>query len=433
MKLKGVSLLNRFKKITGNKLLTSVMKLMSATMIAQIISFSFSPILTRIYTPEEYGLLTLFTTYVAILISFATGRYEVAVVLPEKDKDSKALLYGSILYLSVMTIIIFLIITFFHNPILNIVENKSFSIWLYFVPVSIFLYGLYQNLNYWNNRYKNYNVIAFGRITETSSMNIIQLGLGLLNLGQKGLIFGYMVSHFFASLIFSIGGRKHLKETEKVSFEQIKRQLVKYKEYPLFNMPSGFFDIMSLQIPNLFISKYFGATSLGYYSLTLRIVNAPITFISTSVSQVCYQKLNEMYLKGQKLRPFILKAMGILSIISLIPFFVLVIWGPDIFSLIFGGKWRISGELARIMAFAVCVRLTVSPLSSVFFVVNRVKFLFFLQMSRLITTSVMLLIGSNFSFTTFFIIYSAHEVLFYLIYSLLILYVSNPKTKELDK
>lgn len=407
------------------------MKLMSATMIAQIISFVFSPFLTRLYTPEEYGILTLFTTFVAILISFATGRYEIAIVLPKKHKDSKALLYGAFIYLITMVIFIIFIILLFHDQIINFIGNKDFDLWLYVVPLSILIYGLYQNFNYWNNRYKNYNTIAFGRITEAISMNLLQLIFGFLKLGHKGLIFGYILGQLFATLVFSFGGRNSFKKSERVSIKDMKKQLTRYKEYPFYNMPSGFLDILSLQLPNLLISKFFGASSLGFFSLTLRIVNAPLMFISTSISQVYYQRLNELYHKGQKLKGFILKVAGILSVVSIIPFFVLFFFGPDLFAFIFGEKWRFSGELAKIMAFALLVRLVVSPLSPAFFVFNRVKLLFILQTSRFITTTIVLLIGSQFSFSTFIILYSLHDVIFYLLYFTLIMYItSSQKDKE---
>lgn len=406
------------------------MKLMSATMIAQVISFIFSPFLTRLYTPEEYGILTLFTTLVAILISFATGRYEIAIVLPEKDKDSKALLYGAFIYLFTMVLFILLITLLFHNQIITFIGNKDFDLWLYFVPLSILIYGLYQNFNYWNNRYKNYSTIAFGRITEASSINLLQLIFGFLKLGHKGLIFGYILGQLFAVMVFSLGGRRSFKKSNRVTMKDMKNQLIKYKEYPFYNMPSGFLDILSLQLPNLLISKFYGASSLGFFSLTLRIVNAPLMFISTSISQVYYQRLNEMYLKGQKLKGFILKVASILSIISLVPFFVLFFWGPDLFAFIFGEKWKISGELAKIMAFALSVRLVVSPLSPAFFVFNRVKLLFILQASRFITTTIVLLIGSQFSFSIFIILYSLHDVIFYLLYFILIMYITSKQKYE---
>lgn len=420
-------------KLLGGNLIHNIMKLMSATIIAQVISFVFSPFLTRLYTPEEYGILTLFTTLVAILISFATGRYEIAIVLPEKDKDSKALLYGAFIYLITMVLFILLIILFFHDQIITLIGNKDFDLWLYVVPLSILIYGLYQNFNYWNNRYKNYSTIAFGRITEASSINLLQLIFGFVKLGHKGLILGYILGQLFAVAVFTLGGRRSFKKSDRVTIKDLKKQLTKYKEYPFYNMPSGFLDILSLQLPNLLISKFYGAASLGFFSLTLRIVNAPLIFISASISQVYYQRLNEMYLKGQKLKGFILKVAGLLSIISLIPFFVLFFFGPDLFAFIFGSEWMLSGELAKIMAFALSIRLVVSPLSPAFFVFNRVKLLFVLQTCRFITTTITLLIAKKFSFSIFIIIYTVHDSLFYIVYFFLIIYISSSQESKVNE
>ena len=130
----------------------NVLTLMTGTSIAQAIPIAVSPILTRIYTPEEFGSFALYMTIVSLLSILVTGRYELAIMLPKKDEDAINLVALSILISFIISVFVFLIVFIFNTEITDWLANKAISSWLYLIPLSIFFSGLYQSLYFWNNR-----------------------------------------------------------------------------------------------------------------------------------------------------------------------------------------------------------------------------------------------------------------------------------------
>ena len=138
----------------------NVLTLMTGTTIAQAIPIAISPILTRIYTPEDFGMFALYMSIASIIAIVATGRYELAIMLPKKDEDAINIVALSIIISFFVSFISLLIVFIFNTQITNILGNPEISIWLYFIPLTVLLTGIYQSFNYWSNRKKQYKRLA---------------------------------------------------------------------------------------------------------------------------------------------------------------------------------------------------------------------------------------------------------------------------------
>ncbi|MEA1879149.1 MAG: oligosaccharide flippase family protein, partial [Campylobacterota bacterium] len=138
----------------------NVLTLMTGTTIAQAIPIAISPILTRIYTPEDFGVFALYMAIASIIAVVATGRYEMAIMLPKEEDDVKSIVKLIMILLSAVTFITFCIVFFFNQTITNLFQNPEISNWLYFLPMSIFLVGLYQVYNYLLIREKNFKRLS---------------------------------------------------------------------------------------------------------------------------------------------------------------------------------------------------------------------------------------------------------------------------------
>ena len=146
----------------------NVVKLISGTAVAQIISVLISPILTRLYTPEEFGIFTIIVSIYAMLALITGGRYEVAILLPKKKSDASNLMILALtinLAFSVLTLLVILLLDYFW------ITNKL-GIWFFLIPFLVFLVGLVQILNAWFNRRKMYNEIAINKISSSFFMAI---------------------------------------------------------------------------------------------------------------------------------------------------------------------------------------------------------------------------------------------------------------------
>jgi len=367
--MKYKKILSKFKP--KSDFTRNVLILLTGTTIAQVIPIVISPILTRLYTPEDFGVLALFISITSILGNIASGRYELAIMLPKKDGDAINIATLGIFITTVFSFILLLIILFFHSYILNLLNNKEISPWLYSIPLVVFLTGLYNVLNYWNNRKKHYKNLAKASILKSVVGSIIQLILGFFKVGATGLISGQIISQMFVNGILL----KNLIK-EKVVLKKLNKSKIiilgkKYKNFPLYSMPSGVINTLSLQLPILILSKYFDIKFIGMFSLSQRVLSLPISFIGSSVGQVFFQKASVS--NAQELQILIINTIRKLFFLGLIPFSILLVYGDLIFSFIFGKNWLIAGYISQILSVWLFIVFCVSPVSIIYDIKQKQK------------------------------------------------------------
>jgi O-antigen/teichoic acid export membrane protein len=422
-----VNLINKIKRIIQQDFLKNVLTLMTGTTIAQLLPILVSPLLTRMYTPSDFGVYALYISIISIISVIVTLRYEFAIMLPKKREDALSVFCLSLITSFGISFLIFVILVLFNKNIIDLLENKKLIKWIYFIPLTSFLLGVIQTFNYWFNREKLFKVLSTSKVIQTFANIIPNIAIGLIYKNELGLILGYILGATTSVVYLSykfIRDKNVLYELRKnVSWLKIKEQALLYNEYPKFNTLSAFLDTISLQLPSIFVSKTYSSTNLGYFNLTTRTISTPLSVISSSVSQVFFQRISDAYKQNKPLRPIILKTGKYLSLISLFPLVVLLFFGPELFSFVFGANWRIAGEFARILAFSYAIRFVVSPLSITFFAVNKIKTLFKLQFFRSLGIIIVLLICVRFPIESFIYVYALFEFFYYIIYMIAILKV----------
>jgi len=350
------------KYIPKGEFSRNIITLMTGTTIAQAIPVAISPILTRLYSPEDFGVLALFLSITAITGTIASAKYEQAILLPKEEEEAFNLLALGFFINLFMSISIFFMIIFFHDGITSLLGEKKIGIWLYWIPLSTFALGIFNILNFYNLREKKFKNISLSQVTQSSSLVITQVGLGLIKNGAFGLITGRIISYFSGNLIL-LKALKGKKITHKINRSKIISLAKKYKKFPLFSMPSIFINTLNLNIINFLISSVFSITTLGFYSLTQRIIGIPARVIGNSFSQVYFQKATQEYHHyGQTSRIFI-KTLKKMIIIAFPIFLLLFFIAEPAFAFIFGEKWRIAGTYAQILIPLAFIRFYTSPLS----------------------------------------------------------------------
>ena len=404
----------------------NVLTLMTGTTIAQAIPIAIAPILTRIYTPEDFGILALYMAIVSMIAIISTGRYELAVMLPEKDEDAfniVALSIGIAFFISMITLIV---IWLFNAKIIKLLGSTEISNWLYFIPISIFLTGIYQAFNYWLNRKKHYKSLAISRISKSVTTGSANLWFGFSGFGAGGLIGGSLIGQGIATTFLSWQiWRDDYDKKQFISKKKMRENAGKYKDFPKINSFHALIDVLQSSGVILLISTFFGVLILGYYSFTIRILKTPLGLIGSSVSQVFYRKATETYNSNGDLQLLIKKTIIRLSLIALPIFVLLFFFAPDIFSLVFGKKWREAGVYAQILTPWIFLNFIVSPISQIPIIVKKQKAIFFISLigNSLIILSILFGvyiadIKAGFYFLSFFLT-------IYLIYILVWMYKSS--------
>jgi O-antigen/teichoic acid export membrane protein len=206
--------------------------------------------------------------------------------------------------------------------------------------------------------------------------------MGIGNLGASGLILGWFTGQLFTTGLF---GWQTWKEDHglfsAVSIRAIKQQAVRHQDFPKFLVPSGLVESASGQFPSILLSSLFGATTLGFFSLAMRVINLPMSLISGSIRDVFWQSASRDFVRIGNCRTVFIETFKKLVLLSIIPSIAIFFLSPILFVLIFGAKWRIAGEYAQIMAVMFLLRFISNPLSSMFYIAEKQKWDLVIQAS----------------------------------------------------
>ena len=347
----------------------NVLTLMTGTTIAQAIPIAISPILTRIYTPEDFGVFALYISVASMLSVIATGRYELAIMLPKEDNDALNIVFLSIGISFLIGVIVFLVVFIFNRQLTILLGNPQVSVWLYFIPFSVLLTGIYQSFNYWNNRHKEYKRLALNRVVQSFTTNGTNLSFGIGGIGTFGLVIGSIAGQFVATSSLIKQTLEHEKGFgSKIDIDKILLLSKKYNKFPRFDMLASLLNVTAQQISNILFNSMFNASTAGFYYLTQKMLGSPVSLIAAAILDVFKEKAAKDFQQFGNCKDIYLKTLKKLFLLSFIPSIILYIYAIDIFTFIFGNKWSISGEYVRILIPMLFLRFISSPLSFMLYI-----------------------------------------------------------------
>ena len=406
----------------------NVLTLMTGTTIAQAIPIAISPILTRIYTPEDFGVFAFYIAIVSLLSVFATGRYELAIMLPKNDKDAFNIFTLSVFISFVFSFVLFIAVLLFHTKIVALLGNKEIEPWLYIIPLSVLLNGLYQSMHYWINRNKEYKLMSNSIILQSSSNATLNTSFGSFGLSSFGLILTNIITKSIALFYVVLKQKKFFSNIKEVSLVQSKKVLVKYKQFPFHTLPQNFIYQGSLQLPIFFIQQVFSVTILGAFSLAYRVLVTPLSIIGNSLGEVYYQKASQMYLEDKEALFKYTKSMFLKLFAVSLSFGSIVVWFlPSMFSFIFGESWIVAGEISQYLMIYLILDFALTPFSKIYLISNNNIFYLKWEIVRFILLLLFFTLAfrSLKSIESFFIYFSLIHLI---LYTYLIMPILNKKS-----
>lgn len=348
--------------------------MVTGTALAQLINFAVSPLLTRLYSPAEQGILSVYLAVIFLVVPIACGTYDRAIVLPQKDDDARDLAALSFFILLVVSFL-FLVFTLI-NKQLGLIKDLTQGPWL-LIPFNIFLLGLYQIFQAWQTRKKNFARISLSKVGQSISTAVVNVSGGLLHLSSPGLIYGTFIGHATAVVISLADLRNGIAD---FAYDRIQDRLLqqakRYVSFPRYNLLRVLTEVARESLTVFLISSFFTKELLGYFSLSFRVLRAPLTILGTSVAMVLYQKLASSINMKQPIFPIIKKLCLQMTLLIIPPFTILLIWGPEIFRFVFGDRWEMSGVFSQILIPWLLIDLYLTTLSNIPLVLNRQKTFF---------------------------------------------------------
>lgn len=345
--------------------------LLIGSMAAQAIALLVSPVLARIYAPGEMGSFALYASSIAVLALLSTARYDFAVVSPRGDATARVLVKLVTLISLVMLALGTALLIGWALLSANVLGEQAEPLWLWVVPLGVFLSALQAGYSAYLLRHARYGAIATARVTMSACSAALSVTLGWLHFGVWGLLLSSLATLLIAAtLTWAMSG---LPWWQRISQLRMAAVAKRYINYPRIDLPSSLFGVVGSQLPTLLLGAFFGTSFLGFYAVVDRVFLAPLNIIGGAVGSAFRVRATKLAtttggFSQEYSRTFVL------LLVSAIGFFVpMMIFGEDIFVVIFGSQWRTAGQIAETLSPLYFVRLLASPLSMSLYVRNRMK------------------------------------------------------------
>jgi len=373
-----------------------VLKLVSGTTLAQAITILTAPIITRLFAPEAFGLLNVFTSLITIFTVVICLRYEFAIVLPDDDEDAANLVGLCILIALGISALAALVLLILGRPLVNLLKAPNLYTFLWLIPIGLLIQGFFQAFNYWNTRTKHFGRLSIARVS--ASLTTSALPMLLASLGHAtaaSLVYSYIAGTFIYACVL---GAQVLKDSGALFYRFIQRSrmlvnLKRYRKFPLVDSWGSFINNLSWQLPSLMLLYFFSETVVGYYSLSNRLILLPLTLIGNSIAQVFYQRSAELRTNPVNLSKSVELVFHRLTAIGLFPALILGIAGPQLFGIVFGANWVEAGRYTQILSPWMFVLFISTPLGNLFATLERQELSLIVNSIILLTRFASLAIG----------------------------------------
>lgn len=319
-----------------------------------------SPLLTRLYSPEEFGVFAVFASLSMVVSVVSALCYDRAIPMAEtKDDGSHLVVLSAVLTLGTSVLIG---IMASRGILTHLTPGGSEGIGIFLLlPAAVAVLGIGQALRYWMSREDRFGMIASATILQSVVIGATQVAAGFGGMGGGGLVYGYVLGITLAFLYLLRSWRRGAGGLAP-SLEATQRLARRYIRFPQFMTPSAFANAAALEAPTILLAALFGPSLAGLYLLAQRVALGPVAVLSGAVAQVQYADNARLARTDPgHLRSQFLSTAAVLVLVS-VPIVATVVafsvWGVVP---VFGEEWRDGGQVMAILAITIPVQIAVVP------------------------------------------------------------------------
>lgn len=368
-----------------------------------------------------------------LLVISASFDYQKAIPIAEDEDKAINLLMLSFCFLLFSTLIIVMLLALSGDRVLNLLDSKVLSSYKYLIPIGVFFTGTYNIVLQWSFRDRNYKVITRTKISQSIAANITKVVLGMMKFGPIGLIIGVIIgqSAGITSLASPIIKKKELLSA--INFEKLKQVLKRYKNFLLYSAPSNYVYTAGNSIPIVLLTSLFGSAVTGFFGLANNIIRLPMNLIGNSVAEVFYSEAaNIGKTNPQKIKRLSVQLIKKLALIALVPLITLLLFGPWLFSFVFGVQWYEAGVYAKILSVMVYFHFIILPIGRILEIFERQREGFIFNIIRLGIVLLVFVIAKIFDFSSYqtVILYSFSNSITYIALLVMVMKIMNQEIRK---
>lgn len=362
-----------FRRVSADEFFRNVGILTGGTIGARAVLALSLPLLTRIYSPEDFQFLAIYMAVLSLFTVVASLRLNMAITLPLNDGEAANLLALALLSPVAFGIVLTVPVIAAPDAVAGLLEQASFRPFLWMIPTGIAVAAGYQALQCWASRKRRFGLVARTGVVRAVGGTGTQLGLGAAGIAPFGLLLGHLAHSGLG--IFALA--RDLLRNERAALAAISpvamwEALKAYRHFPIYSVPEALANSAGVQVPVILIAAAAAGPEAGYLALAMQVMAIPMALVGQSVAQVFIADAPDRMRDGTlpaftrqtsltllKLGSMVLIPVGLLS--------------PLVFAPVFGSEWSRAGEIVLWMTPWHVLQFTASPVSAVLHVMGHLR------------------------------------------------------------
>lgn len=348
--------------------------LFSGSAAAQLIPFAATPLVSRLFSPQDYGLYALSLSIVAIAVLIAGGSYNQAINLASNEADSLNLAKLGIAGGAGLSTLLLL------AALVELSTGRAFQERMWFIPAATVLLCVQNSISPLATRKLRYGLLVRSRIGLAGASTATTLLCGMLHLGERGLMIGY-IAGLAAACALLLAGNTLTREarTQEVS-PRMCDTARRFSRFPRWQLGSSLIDALATQLPVWTLSSLFGNAVLGQFSFASRTIGLPLQLVGNSLGEVFRQQSSSEWNTVGHCRQAFRQHAFVLSVFYLPTVLLLLVGGPWLFRLLFGERWIVAGEMIRWLGIVFALKGSVGSLSYAMLLADRQRIVFLIHL-----------------------------------------------------
>lgn len=384
------------EKLSGlvrrNSFVSSVGKLVSAHLLGQALLLAVMPLVTRLYTPADFGVFAVFVAILTLVLVCSSLRYELAIPLPRGEANAFAALLLALWLNVAVAVISALVVLPLGGDVSRLLNAPGLDTVLWLLPLSLLGAGTNRALRYWAIRHHDFGALARTQLTQSAANAAFQVGGGSVGLGGAGLAIGHLLGLTAGAYRLARGLGPRLRGAGRRQRLRMRSVARRYIRFPKFDVAGAFVDTLSVQLPNLLLPLLFNPAVAGAYLLADRVLGMPLSLLSQSIGQVLYARSREAVEQGRMAALASKMSVTLLAAVS-VPAAVMFMISEPLIVFVFGEAWREAGSFARWLTVGFIGQFVFSSVSLVLMATNAQSLNLALHLIMLTVRSAALLYG----------------------------------------
>ncbi|MBK8492530.1 MAG: oligosaccharide flippase family protein [Saprospirales bacterium] len=374
----------------------NVVKVMTGTTLAQALPIAVAPILTRLYPPEAFGVFYLYAALVSILSVVATGRYELAILIPKEEREAFHTGLAAGWSTTLFSCLLLMLVVPFRHPLANFLGEPALAPWLFLLPASVFIQGWYNVGNFWHNRHKRFGLLTASKVLVSGANAGGRIGLAWLIHGAGGLIWGTFLSWVTGLLQFAVAfWKKDRQFFQSRQHSETRKQAHRFRHFPGTMVIGSLFNKGNIELPPILLNLFFTPAVAGFFGQMNAVLRQPLLVVGRAFEEVFKQQASEEIREMGHCKPVFRKTLFRLSLLGAGPFLILFWAAPAVFAFVFGPSWETAGIYARYFALPLFLQFVAAPLSALFYLKEYTRWYTILEFGQLALVLLALLLGAT--------------------------------------